>query len=204
MSVRALLPALLLPLLLPAADPSEQSIRQYQHRLLVRQRENMNVDPADGEFFYSLTEKLAAKRVLEIGTSNGYSGSWFAMGLRKTGGKLVTLEINTGRHKEALDNFTAMGLAAHVDARLGDALALIPTIDGPFDIVFIDANKSDYLRYYEMVLPKVRKGGVILAHNTRDLASSMRPFLERIQSDPAVRTEFLEGSLQGVSISWKK
>ncbi|MEJ5369862.1 MAG: O-methyltransferase [Bryobacteraceae bacterium] len=167
-------------------------------------RRNMSVDPEDGRFFYRLTLELKAKRVLEIGTSTGYSGGWFAMALRKTGGKLITLEIDPERHAQAVKNFAAMGLSDVVEARLANALVEIARIDGPFDIVLIDAWKPDYLRYYELVLPKVRRGGAILAHNTRNAEFQLRPFLDRIRTDPAVRTEFLPESPQGLSISWKK
>jgi predicted O-methyltransferase YrrM len=126
------------------------------------------------------------------------------MALRKTGGTLVTLELDKGRWSEAQANFQRTGLAAQIDSRLCDALIEIPKIDGPFDIVFIDAWKPDYLRYYELVLPKVRAGGVILAHNVRNSSREMRDFLDRIKTDPAVRTEFYAGSHQGLSVSWKK
>jgi predicted O-methyltransferase YrrM len=182
----------------------DAEVRAYQQSMLRDQRRAMSVDPVDGEFFHKITLDLKAKRVLEIGTSTGYSGSWFALALQKTGGKLVTLEMDPGRHAEAQKNFAAMGLAPVIESRLGNALELLPTLEGPFDIVFIDAWKPDYLRYYELVLPKVRPGGVILAHNVKNVAGQMGDFLSRIRQDPAVRTEFLAESIQGLSISWKK
>jgi predicted O-methyltransferase YrrM len=195
--------ALLLIALL--SDPySEDRARAVLESMRKDARRNMSVDPEDGQFFYRLALELRAQRVLEIGTSTGYSGGWFAMALKKTGGRLITLEIDPERHAAALKNFAAMGLSGVVDARLANALTEVARIDGPFDIVLIDAWKPDYLRYYELVLPKVRRGGAILAHNTRNAAFALRPFLERIQNDPAVRTEFLAGSPQGLSISWKK
>ncbi|MCS7042705.1 MAG: O-methyltransferase [Bryobacteraceae bacterium] len=195
---------LLLLLSLLAEPYSEERARAVLESLRKDARRYMSVDPEDGQFFYRLTLELRAKRVLEIGTSAGYSGGWFAMALRKTGGRLITLEIDPERHAAALRNFEAMGLADVVDARLANALVEVARLEGPFDIVFIDAWKPDYLRYYELVLPKVRRGGAILAHNTRNAAFTLKPFLERIRNDPAVRTEFLPGSPQGLSISWKK
>lgn len=197
----------MIPLLLIAllSDPySEDRARAVLESMRKDARRNMSVDPEDGQFFYRLTLELKAQRVLEIGTSTGYSGGWFAMALKKTGGRLITLEIDPERHAAALKNFAAMGLSGVVEARLANALTEVARIEGPLDIVFIDAWKPDYLRYYELVLPKVRRGGVILAHNTRNAAFALRPFLERIQNDPAVRTEFLAESPQGLSISWKK
>lgn len=195
---------LILLLSLLAEPYSEEHARAVLESMRKDARRYMSVDPEDGLFFYRLTLQLRAKRVLEIGTSAGYSGGWFAMALKKTGGRLITLEIDPERHAAALKNFAAMGVLDVVDARLSNALVEVARIDGPFDIVFIDAWKPDYLRYYELVLPKVRPGGAILAHNTRNAAFTLRPFLERIQNDPAVKTEFLPESPQGLSISWKK
>lgn len=192
-------------LLILLSEPySEQRARSVLESMRKDARRYMSVDPQDGQFFYRLTLELGAKRVLEIGTSAGYSGGWFAMALKKTGGKLITLEIDPERHAQAVRNFAAMGVSDVVEARLANALVEVARLEGPFDIVLIDAWKPDYLRYYELVLPKVRRGGVILAHNTRNAAFTLKPFLERIRTDPAVRTEFLEESPQGLSISWKK
>lgn len=196
---------ILLLLLAVFSEPySEERARSVLEAMRRDARRTMSVDREDGEFFYRLTLELKAKRVLEIGTSAGYSGGWFAMALKKTGGRLITLEIDPQRHAEAVRNFAAMGVADVVEARLANALVEVARIEGPFDIVLIDAWKPDYLRYYELVLPKVRRGGAILAHNTRNAAFTLRPFLERIRNDPAVRTEFLPQSPQGLSISWKQ
>jgi len=197
------LPVLALSLLL-ATPYNEAEARSYMDAMRKDARRNMSVDPVDGAYFYKLTTQLKAKRVLEIGTSTGYSGAWFAMALMKTGGKLITLEIDPDRHAEARKNFEAMGLAPIIDARLCNALVELPKLEGPFDIVFIDAWKPDYLKYYELTIHKLRPGGVVLAHNTKNVAGPMRDFLDRIKTDPTVRTEFLEESIQGLSISWKK
>ncbi len=194
----------LLLLSLLAEPYSEERARAVLESMRKDARRHMSVDPEDGRYFYRLTVELKAKRVLEIGTSAGYSGGWFAMALKKTGGRLITIEIDPERHAAALKNFAAMGVSDVVEARLANALTEAARIEGPFDIVLIDAWKPDYLRYYELVLPKVRRGGAILAHNTRNAAFTLRPFLERIQNDPAVRTEFLDESPQGLSVSWKK
>lgn len=185
----------------PYCEPRARAVLETMRR---DARRNMSVDPVDGQYFYRLTLELKAQRVLEIGTATGYSGGWFAMALKKTGGRLITIEIDPERHAAAQKNFAAMGVADAVEARLANALTEAARIDGPFDIVLIDAWKPDYLRYYELVLPKVRRGGAILAHNTRNAAFALRPFLDRIQNDPAVRTEFLRESPQGLSICWKK
>ena len=185
----------------PYAEPAARAQLEVMRK---DSRRGMSVDPVDGEYFYRVTQELKAKRVLEIGTSTGYSGGWFAMALKKTGGKLITLEIDPDRYADAKRNFDAMGVAGIVDARLCNALFEVMKIEGPLDIVFIDAWKPDYLKYYELVLPKVRSGGLILAHNTKNAAGPMAEFLKRIQTDPAVKTVFLPESVQGLSISTRK
>jgi predicted O-methyltransferase YrrM len=160
-----------------------------------------NIEASEGAYLRQLVKEANAKRVLEIGTSTGYSGIWMALALRNTGGKLITIEIDNGRFQSAKENFATTGLSALVEQRLGDALKEVPKVDGPLDVVFIDAAKPDYLKYYEMVLPKMRKGGVIVAHNTVSHPRDMADFLGRIKSDPKVNTEIVTPGWQGFSIS---
>ncbi len=187
-----------------AADFNATAAKDHLQSMRPNARRAMSVDPVDGEYFEKVTLQLKAKRVLEIGTSTGYSGGWFALALKQTGGRLTTLELDEGRHNEAKANFKAMGVSDIVDARLCDALEELKKIEGPIDIVFIDAWKPDYTKYFDLVIDKVRPGGVILAHNVINNARSMNDFLQKIKTDPRVRTEFLEESHQGLSISWKK
>ncbi len=183
---------------------SREHVLAHLSAMRAAERGMWNVAPKEGEALSDLARKVGAKRALEIGTSNGYSGIWIALGLRETGGKLITLEIDRGRYELALRNFHAAGVAGLVDARLGDALEEIPKIDGPLDFVFIDAGKSDYLRYLRLVLPKMRKGGVIVAHNVHDIPGPMRDFLEEIRSNPALKTEFVSAGPSGLSVSYTK
>ena len=196
--------SLLVLLALFATPYSEASARAHLESMYKDSRRGMSVDPVDGEYFFKITQEIKAKRVLEIGTSVGYSSGWFAMALKKTGGKLITLEIDPDRQAEAKRTFETLGVSDIVDSRLCNALFEVMKIDGPLDIVFIDAWKPDYLKYYELVLPKVRSGGIILAHNTKNAAGPMADFLKQIQNDPAVKTVFLPESIQGLSISTKK
>jgi predicted O-methyltransferase YrrM len=163
-----------------------------------------NVPPQDGRFLYDLVTKKGYKRGLEIGTSNGYSTLWLGLAFRKNGGKLITIEIDRGRASEARENFRQAGLADVVDSRLNDALAEIPKISGGFDFVFIDANKPDYKRYFDLLYPRVLPGGVITAHNVTDLASGMENFLEAIQKNPNLQTTIERTSEAGISVSIKK
>ena len=120
---------------------------------------DLNVPASDGQLLHDLIVKHRYTRALEIGTSTGHSGIWIAWALSKTGGKLITVELDEGRHREALKNFEAAGLSAFIDARLGDAHAIVPALAGPFDFVFSDADKDWYPKYFEAVFPKLTSEG---------------------------------------------
>ena len=133
-----------------------------QHRYEWR---DLNVPEADGQALHDLIVERKYTRVLEIGTSTGRSGIWMAWALSKTGGRLTTIDIDEGRYREALRNFKDAGVADIVEARLGDAHDIVPRLAGPFDMVFIDADKDWYTNYAKAVLPKLAAGGALTAHN---------------------------------------
>jgi caffeoyl-CoA O-methyltransferase len=126
---------------------------------------DLNVPESDGQVLHDLIVRHKFTRALEIGTSTGHSGVWIAWALAKTGGKLTTLEIDSERHRTALANFKEAGLASYIDARLGDAHEIVPTLAGPFDFVFSDADKEWYKNYFVALSPKVVPGGCFTAHN---------------------------------------
>jgi predicted O-methyltransferase YrrM len=140
---------------------------------------------------------------LEIGTSNGYSSIWIGMGVRKDGGHLLTMEIDEGRAKLALANFRAAGLDSVITLRLGDRLKEVPKLHGPYDFVFIDAWKQDYVKYLNMVIPMVRPGGVIVAHNVTNLREELTDFIKAVQTNPQLRTTLENPSPGGFSVSYK-
>jgi predicted O-methyltransferase YrrM len=162
-----------------------------------------NVNPEEGAYLRDLAEKVHAKEALEIGTSNGYSSIWIGMGLRKEGGHLLTLEIDEGRAKLAQANFRAAGLDSVITLKLGDALKEVPKLRGPHDFVFIDAWKQDYVKYLDMVIPIVRPGGVIVAHNVTDLREELTDFLRALQMNPQLRTTIENPGPGGFSVSYK-
>jgi hypothetical protein len=116
---------------------------------------DMNVPESDGKVLYDLILKHGYTKALDIGTSTGCSGIWIAWALSKTGGKLITIEVDERRHQQALANFEEAGLSAYIDARLADAHELVPLLEGPFDFVFCDADKHWYKNYLIAVLPKL-------------------------------------------------
>jgi predicted O-methyltransferase YrrM len=128
-------------------------------------RGDMNVPAVDGKTLHDIIIEHKYTRALEIGTSTGHSGIWIAWALSKTGGKLITIDIDERRHQEAVENFSAAGLSEYIDARLGDAHEMVPALEGPFDFVFSDADKGWYQNYLIAVLPKLEKGGCYTTHN---------------------------------------
>ena len=158
---------------------------------------DMNVPAADGRALHDLVVSRRLTRALEIGTSTGHSAIWIAWGLSKTGGKLITIDIDEGRYQEATRNFAEAGLAPYIDARLADAHDLVPRLQGPFDFVFIDADKDWYTNYARAVLPKLAVGGCLTAHNVsqghrRQVTSD---FYEFISGLPDMETTFQAGVL---------
>lgn len=164
----------------------------------------MNVPRVDGEFLHDFIVERGYQRGLEIGTSNGYSAIWMGMALRKTGGRLLTLEINRERAALARTNFARVGLEGVIELREGDALKIVPELEGPFDFVFIDAWKQDYIRYFRMLFPKVRAGGAILAHNVLSHGDEMQDFLEAVENHPDLETWIERRSRAGISVSIKR
>jgi predicted O-methyltransferase YrrM len=169
---------------------------------------DMNVPAVDGQTLHDIILKNKYTRALEIGTSTGHSGTWIAWALSKTGGKLITIDINERRHREALENFEAAGLSDYIDARLGDAHTIVPALEGPFDFVFSDADKGWYKNYLDAVLPKLEVGGCYTTHNV-SMGRSRRgrrgsgSYMEYLLSLPNLETT-VDNRGGGLSISYKK
>ncbi|GHE50586.1 MULTISPECIES: O-methyltransferase [Roseivirga] len=117
-----------------------------------------------GRVLSMLSHMIQPQRILEIGTYTGYSAICMAEGL-VAGGKLITIDKNEELEASVRAYFSEAGLTDSIDFRIGDAMQLIPEIEGPFDLVFIDADKKNYLNYFNLVLQKVRIGGFIIADN---------------------------------------
>jgi predicted O-methyltransferase YrrM len=163
-----------------------------------------NVPYEDGKVLYDLIIKNNYKRALEIGTSTGHSAIWMAWALSKTGGKLITIEIDEGRHKRALKNFKKAGVEDFIDARLADAHQLVKELKGPFDFVFSDADKEWYTQYFKDVEPKLIVSGCFTAHNVTDALWGIKEFMNYIKSLPNYQTTIERSSSSGISISYKK
>ena len=139
-----------------------QRIERETHLEVLQPR--MLSGPFQGRLLSLISKLVQPKRILEIGTYTGYSALCLAEGLTKEG-KLITLDVNEELHKRVQGYFNASDYSEHIDYRIGDALNLIPALNETWDLVFIDADKKNYLNYYDLVVDRVRSGGLILADN---------------------------------------
>ncbi len=189
------------------AQQGPASLEARAQARLVWMRESQkgmwNVNPEEGAFLSDLVVKVKARQALEIGTSNGYSGIWTALGLRRTAGHLLTLEIDEGRARLAEENFRRAGVDSLITLKRGNALEELTKLQGPFEFVFIDAWKQDYVRYLELVVPLVPPGGVIVAHNVTDLREQLHDFIRAVKTDPRLKTAFENPGPGGFSVSTK-
>ncbi len=204
---------LLCGLLIPSSFSQDlrvnHDIDQKVKNFLKSQRYNWhdeNVPEADAKFLYDLIIKHKYTKALEIGTSTGRSAIWIAWALSKTGGKLITIEINEKRYNKALENFKHAGLSEYIDARLANAHDLVPELNGPFDFVFVDADKSWYKNYLKLLLPKLEVGGCFTAHNVLNLkyVRGVKDFLAYAKSLPNMDTTIERPSWTGISVSYKR
>jgi predicted O-methyltransferase YrrM len=161
------------------------------------------VSEEDGRFLRLLVATRGAKSILEIGAASGYSGIWLGLGARESGGRVVAIEYDPARAKEAAANVTRAGLDDVVRVVHGDAFKEIPKLPGTFDFVFLDAWKPDYRKFFDMVFPRLTPGGLFTAHNVVNKKSEMEPFLAAIQNNPALFTTVVSPSGEGMSVSYK-
>jgi len=161
------------------------------------------VSEEDGRFLRVLVATRSAKSILEIGAASGYSGIWLGLGARETGGRVVAIEYDPQRAREAADNIRKAGVADVVRVVHGDAFAEIPMLTGGFDLVFLDAWKPDYKKFFDMVYPRLNAGGVFVAHNVVNKKNEMEPFLRTILTHPALYTTIVSPSGEGMSVSYK-
>ena len=161
------------------------------------------VSEEDGRFLRVLVAARGAKSVLEIGAASGYSGIWLGLGARETGGRVVAIEFDPQRAKEAAANIRKAALNDVVTVVHGDAFLEIPKVQGTFDLVFLDAWKPDYKKFFDMVFPRLNPGGVFVAHNVINKKSEMEPFLRTVQTHPSLFTTIVSPSGEGMSVSYK-
>jgi len=185
-------------------DDVEKRIIAVMEDMYANQSRGMgNILPEDGRLMRMLTETLAAKHVVEVGTANGYSAMWFCLALKSTGGKLTTHEIDATRIAMARDNFKRAGVEELLTLVEGDAHETVKKLTGPIDLLLLDAEKEGFTDYLSKLLPLVRTGGLIIAHDSSGQAHMMHDYFQAIASNPDLETVFVDASRWGMCITRK-
>jgi caffeoyl-CoA O-methyltransferase len=187
-----------------AGDPAEQKALAVLEELAQADTSNLLVPLEDGRLLRMFAESTGAKNVVEIGTYNGYSAIWFCLALRTTGGRIVTHEISPKNVAMAKENIGKAGVADLVTIVEGDAHEMVTKLKDPIDILFIDADKPGYADYLKKLLPLVRPGGLIIAHNTTNTARQMPDYFTAVTTDPKLDSIFIGQQSVGMGITVKK
>ncbi len=181
------------------SSPDEEWMQElHRHTLATHPHAQMLSSPVQGKFLSFLSTIVRPKFVLEIGTFTGYSALCLAQGLENEG-ELHTIELRTEDAAVSQQNFSKSGFDKKIHLHTGNALDIIPTLNYSWDLVFIDADKTGYIDYYELVLPRLAENGLIIADNvlfhgevleeplTGKNAKAIHAFNEHVANDP--RTE---------------
>jgi predicted O-methyltransferase YrrM len=157
-------------------------------RETARPRRMLNITRETGRLLWILVRAVRATRILEVGTSNAFSTIWLADAARSTGGRVTTLEMNPDKIALARANLARAGLTDVVEIVEGPAAETLAALAGPFDLVFLDADRPSYLTYLELVVPRLRAGGLLVADNVTSHASELVDYLSRVKSHPQLFT----------------
>jgi len=182
----------------PSGDLFDRLAAETREKTTVPQ---MMVGRVEGKFLEFLVRATSAQLVLELGTFTGYSSISMARGLTGTG-KVVSMDVNPDTTAIARRYAEEAGVADRIDYRLGEALDALPSLEGPFDLIFIDADKSNYVNYYEALLPKLAANGLLIADNTLwsgrvvdedadETTGVIQQFNDRVRDDPRVEQVML-------------
>jgi len=188
-------------------DPQVQKVIDELQERIAREAELFsggqpaNVDqlalaagPETAGFLNLLIRAMGAKRIVEVGTSIGYTALWLGEAARATGGHVIGMEAIAAKHTQAVDHIARAGLRDVVEVRLGDAKTIVQELAGPIDLVFLDAWKDDYFAYFDALLPKLRVGGCVVADNItypKTFHETMRRYQEHVRAYPNVRSQLL-------------
>lgn len=187
------------------AARSRQELQSLMQEMEEKGRQMLSVPRKDGEFLHLLTKLSRAKRVLEVGTSQGYSAIWIGLALEETGGTLTTIDIAPEKVRVAKANLAKAGLGQRVTCLEGDAHKLLPTLEGPFEFVFLDADKDGQPDYFNKLYPKkLVPGGVIAVHNAIRSANAMKEYFDIINQHPDFDSVILSLTMEdGFSVSYR-
>jgi caffeoyl-CoA O-methyltransferase len=185
-------------------DPVQ--LRRLLEKMDRKGHQYWSVPRKDGEFLNFLVKAIRATNVLEVGTSHGFSAIWMGLGLEETGGRLTTIEIDGERHDLARAHVAEAGLSERVTLIKGDAHAEVPTLPGPFDFVFLDADKEGQVDYFTKLYPKkLAPGGVLVVHNAIRQAASMKDYLDKVRKHPDFDTVIVSATMDdGFCLSYRR
>jgi predicted O-methyltransferase YrrM len=189
-----------------AQEPDKKSAEFRKAFLEKFRRNSLSTAPGDAMMLRILVESAGARRGVEVGVAAGFGAINMGIGFERTGGRLTSIEINARTAETARQHLQKVGLEKVVTVIQGDALKVLPTLEGQFDFVFLDALKPDYLKYLKALEPKLKPGAAIVADNVIDYAKQMPDFLEYIQSSPLYDTVIIRASMQkndGMSVSYR-
>lgn len=163
-------------------------------RLEETQHDFWNISRATANFLNMLIKMVNAKNVVEVGTSNGYSGIWLAKALKETGGHLTTIEYYEKRIVLAQENFKTCGVADIIEIKQGSAIEILEEIpeDEIIDFAFIDANKAQYIDYFNIIDRHMKSGAIITADNITSHAEKVKTFVDAIQGNQNYQVEILD------------
>ncbi len=193
-------------LMVYAADQDKTSPEFRKQFIENFHRTGLNTTPGDAMMLRILVESRGAKRGVEVGSASGFGAVNMGIAFERTGGHLYTLEIDPRMARQTRENLDKVGLSDVVTCVEGDALKTLPTIEGPIDFVFIDALKSDYLKYFQLIESKLAPGAVVVADNVIKSARAMKDYLDFIQTSPGYDTVIIRASEEkgdGMAISYK-
>jgi predicted O-methyltransferase YrrM len=190
-----------------AMSEQEQVSAEFRNTFIKEfKRTPLDSTPGDAMMLRILVESSDAKRGIEVGSYEGYGAMNMGIAFERTGGHLYTLEINPVAVRECKENLRTVGLDKTVTCVEGDALKTLPTLEGEFDFVYIDALKSDYFKYFRLIEPKLTPGAVVVADNVILYADDMQDFLDYIQTSLDYDTVIIRASMEkddGMSVSYK-
>jgi len=192
----ALLALLLNPQPGRAGDAAKPTDAERNKMLKEFQRIGLNSTEGDAMTLRILAQTLKAKRGVEVGTATGYGALQMGIAFERNGGQLITVDIDPKMVAAARENLKKFGLEKTVTVVEGDALKVLPELQGEFDFVFIDAVKKDYLKYFQALSPKLKKGAVIVADNVIRSGDQMKDFLDFFKDNPDYETVTLRASME--------
>lgn len=195
--------------LIPARPADSAAVSEEAREKFIREfkRIGLNTTPEDALLLRILVQSTGAKRGVEVGSATGYGALQMGVGFERTGGHLITIDIDAEMARQCRENVKRAGLEKTVTVVEGDALKVLPTLEGEFDFVFLDAAKRDYLKYLRAIEPRLKRGAVVVADNVIRFANDMRDYLDYVRTGGNYETVTVQASKEkddGMAISYKR